>query len=193
MKRATGLPSYRNAEPFTPPPGIVTVPIETQATLSDSPDLPATQSEIFIQGTQPPSPVESLGEALIAQEEVPPEDPPNGAQPQEGQRGEDPAQSETIIPVSESPKEVLQPEKTTPTNPPVEDTPSGRLRIETGPPGLEVFIDGKLVGLSPMTVWLPVGEHIYKVAPPPGAVPAESTVQITTTDIANVNIRYRPK
>jgi penicillin-binding protein 1B len=46
MMRATSLPSYRNAEPFTPPPGIVAVPIDAQANSPDSPGLPTPKNEV---------------------------------------------------------------------------------------------------------------------------------------------------
>jgi len=38
-----------------------------------------------------------------------------------------------------------------------EETPSGPLDIQTDPPGLEVLIDGKSAGVSPLTLLLPIG------------------------------------
>lgn len=127
---------------------------------------------------------------LTAQEAPIPETPANEAQSQEAPQGEDTAPSSTVIPVFQRPMDGPQSEKTTPASPPVEDTPSGQLRIQTDPPGLEVFIDGKSVGLSPMTLSLPVGEHTCKVAPPPGRAAAERTVQITTAATEILNFRY---
>ena len=39
--------------------------------------------------------------------------------------------------------------------------PSGEISIETNPPGIEVFIDGQAVGLSPARKTLGVGQHTY--------------------------------
>jgi hypothetical protein len=39
--------------------------------------------------------------------------------------------------------------------------PSGEISIETNPPGVEVFIDGQAVGLSPARKTLGVGQHTY--------------------------------
>ena len=43
----------------------------------------------------------------------------------------------------------------------------GTALIVTEPFRLEVLIDGKSVGMSPVNVFLPVGKHTYKVVPPP--------------------------
>ncbi len=187
MKRATDLPSFRNAGPFTPPPGIVTAPIATPADSEDALDPFTIQNEIFIQGTQPPSPEESSGGVPAAQQESTSEEPANVEQPQGGQPAEEPL---TILPISQRPMEALQLAKTTPTAPPAKEPRSGQVRIQTDPPGLEVFIDGKPVGLSPLSLSVPVGEHTYKVYPPPGGAPAEHTVRITTAAIAVVNVNY---
>ncbi|HME00429.1 MAG TPA: protein kinase [Terriglobia bacterium] len=66
----------------------------------------------------------------------------------------------------------------------------GALRIETTPPGLEVLIDGKSSGLSPVTVPLPAGPHVYKVMPPPGGSPGENTVQITANNTLMVRLHF---
>jgi penicillin-binding protein 1B len=187
MKRASDQPPYRNAGPFTPPPGIVTIPIETQADSADSLEPPITRNEVFIQGTQPSSAEAPPAGVLSVQGEATPEAPTDDVQPQEGQRGDDPPPSLTVIPASQSPWKHFG---SAPTTPPLEDTGPGRLRIQTEPPGLEVFIDGKPVGVSPLTLSLPVGEHAFKVLPPAGRAPVERTVQITTTATAVVNIRY---
>jgi penicillin-binding protein 1B len=189
MKRATSLPSYRNAEPFKPPSGIVTAPIEIQANSAGSPDLPTIQNEIFIQGTQPP-----LGELprgiQVAEEGPNPEAPTTDAPPQEGQQGDDPAPSLAVIPLFQSPVAALQAEKATPKDPPAENAPSGELRIQTDPQGLEVFVDGKSVGSSPVDILVSVGEHTYKIVPPPGKTQLERTFQMRATEIKTVKIVY---
>ncbi len=53
MKRATGLPAYRNAQPFEPPPGIVSAPIDPRTDLVASGQSPMARDEIFIEGTEP--------------------------------------------------------------------------------------------------------------------------------------------
>ena len=39
--------------------------------------------------------------------------------------------------------------------------PSGEITIETNPPGIEVFIDGQAVGLSPARKTVSLGQHTY--------------------------------
>ena len=53
MKHATELPAYRNAQPFVPPPGVVTVPIEVHATVGAPVDSTTSRQEYFIEGTEP--------------------------------------------------------------------------------------------------------------------------------------------
>jgi len=206
MKRATSQPSYRNAQPFTAPPGIVTSPTETQAVWPDSADSLATENEIFIAGTAPvpPSHGDSSGGIVPAQGLAGSEARTNGeAQPsgasqipnemlptQEGRLPEADAAAATAIPASLSPTETLLPERDTPIIHSAENTPAGPLHIQTEPPGLEVLIDGKSVGLSPLTLFLPIGKHTYKVIPPPGRVPAERWIQITAAATMTVNIHY---
>jgi penicillin-binding protein 1B len=148
MKEATDQPSYRNAQPFTAPPGVVTVPIETQVDPPPGadPDLVMARNEVFIKGTEPvpSSQGEPSGEIAAAQGD----------------------------PVT------------------VQDTPSGVLHVQTDPPGLEVLIDGKSVGPSPVTLSLPVGEHTWKVIPPPGSAPVERPIQITAVSAETVKVRY---
>lgn len=76
------------------------------------------------------------------------------------------------------------------TNSPDEKTNEGRLFVQTDPPGLEVFVDGKSVGVSPLTVRLPVGDHTYKVAPPLGKTPIERKVQIKASTAARIKVEY---
>jgi cytochrome c-type biogenesis protein CcmH/NrfF len=48
---------------------------------------------------------------------------------------------------------------------------TGEITVVTVPPGLEVYVDGKPYGLSPTRAVLPIGQHTYKVTPPPGKAP----------------------
>ena len=74
--------------------------------------------------------------------------------------------------------------------PTVENTSSGHLRIQTVPPGLEVSVDGKSIGQSPINVSLPAGEHTCQLTPPAGGTPVERTVQITANATTTLSIRY---
>lgn len=53
MKRATQSPVYQDAQYFSAPDGIVTVPIDVRTNLLASPDSPVTRNEVFIAGTEP--------------------------------------------------------------------------------------------------------------------------------------------
>ncbi|MEX2260841.1 MAG: PBP1A family penicillin-binding protein [Bryobacteraceae bacterium] len=53
MKRAAEHRAYRNAKPFEPPPGIVSVPIDPLSGRAATPGCPATRAEVFVAGTQP--------------------------------------------------------------------------------------------------------------------------------------------
>jgi len=54
---------------------------------------------------------------------------------------------------------------------------SGEVMIVTTPPGLEVFIDGKSIGLSPAHTAVVAGSHSYSVTRP-GETPYEGTVNV---------------
>ena len=212
MKRAADDPSYRNARPFTVPPGVVSVPIETEAsspdtdtntdTGADTGGLVATRYEVFIKGTEPlPSdqgePSEGTG---AAQAELAPPTSTNSegqllaASPiPQTQKG--PSQKGGVTPVAgtpgpQSPGNTPAPEKNAPTTRPPDGTRWGHLHIQSDPPGLEVFVDGRSVGLSPVTLSVPASEHTYKVAGPPGRTSAENTVRVTASAVATVNVRY---
>ena len=66
----------------------------------------------------------------------------------------------------------------------------GGLRIETTPPGLEVVIDEKSYGPSPVTVSLPAGPHSLKVSAPPGMAAQVETVQVPANDVRTVSLRW---
>ncbi|HEV2494507.1 MAG TPA: protein kinase [Terriglobia bacterium] len=69
--------------------------------------------------------------------------------------------------------------------------PTGEVDFITDPPGLEVFIDGKSVGVTPLQAMVSVGEHPYKINPPPGQRAAEGTVTAKETSIAKKTISFR--
>lgn len=56
-------------------------------------------------------------------------------------------------------------------------TPSGEINIETSPPGVEVFIDGRSYGPSPVQASLPLGRHTYRLVHP-GMDPYESSFEL---------------
>lgn len=96
----------------------------------------------------------------------------------------------SVIPVSKSSLEPLPLERNPTAIPLFEGIESGRLRIQTEPPGLAVFIDGKSVGVSPLSLSVPVGEHTLKVVPPPGTPSVERSVQVKSGATETLNIRY---
>lgn len=53
MKRAVALPAYRDVQPFAPPEGIITVPIDPETLKLATPDCPEVQPELFLLGTEP--------------------------------------------------------------------------------------------------------------------------------------------
>jgi len=53
MKRAVALPAYRDLQSFTPPEGIVAVPLDPETLGVATPDCPQTRTELFIAGTEP--------------------------------------------------------------------------------------------------------------------------------------------
>lgn len=53
MKRAMALPAYRDVQPFVPPEGIITVPIDPETLQLATPDCPEVQQEVFVMGTEP--------------------------------------------------------------------------------------------------------------------------------------------
>ena len=69
--------------------------------------------------------------------------------------------------------------------------PTGEVDIDTVPSGLEVFIDGKSVGVTPVRTSASVGDHKYSISPPPGQAPYESTITVKETSIARKMITFR--
>jgi hypothetical protein len=65
--------------------------------------------------------------------------------------------------------------------------PRAEFGITTKPPGVEVLIDGKSYGPSPVHATLAPGNHIYTVKQP-GAAPYENTVTLKSGDIISKTI-----
>lgn len=208
MKRASDDPAYHNAQPFTAPPGVVTVAVPTQASLSDEvgADPVTTRNEVFIKGTEPTSPSQQ-GTPEITAGEGAPVPPPlaDGIQPPPSPATQ--SHSDDVPPQeSDNPpvEAIATPAKAGGTKPPEEERTQnapaqeaaegnplmGSLRIQTDPAGLEVFVDGRAVGPSPVTLSVPVGKHTYKVSPPPGRAAAESSIRVTTSAVATAMVRY---
>jgi serine/threonine protein kinase len=60
---------------------------------------------------------------------------------------------------------------------------SGELQLVTDPAGLEVSVDGKPLGRTPISVTLARGTHRYHVTGPPGKPPAERTFTLRGGDV----------
>ena len=58
MKRTTDLPAYKNLQPFSQPPGIITAAIDNLTNLVALADPTLTHSEVFIEGTEPFPPIQ---------------------------------------------------------------------------------------------------------------------------------------
>jgi type II secretory pathway predicted ATPase ExeA len=71
---------------------------------------------------------------------------------------------------------------------PSAQAPKGEIVFETNPPGLNVFIDAKPYGQSPVRATIPAGIHTYRVVAPEGAQPAagEFELQAATVRIQKV-------
>jgi hypothetical protein len=59
---------------------------------------------------------------------------------------------------------------------------NAEIRIETTPPGIEVLIDGKSYGPSPVKATLPPGDHTYTLKPP-GMAPFQKTFTVKSGEI----------
>ena len=60
--------------------------------------------------------------------------------------------------------------------------PRAEFGVNTKPPGIEVFIDGKSYGPSPIRTTLAAGQHTYSVVQP-GGTPYQNTVNLRSGDI----------
>jgi serine/threonine-protein kinase len=70
------------------------------------------------------------------------------------------------------------------------EQPGCELEMVTDPPGLQVFIDDKPVGVSPTSTKLPAGRHAFRVTPPPGDAPAEGTVDLPAGGAIRKKIKW---
>ncbi len=69
--------------------------------------------------------------------------------------------------------------------------PSGLFVLQTDPPGMEVFIDGRYYGPSMVKTTLAAGEHTYKVVSPSGGEPFFGTVEIEAGRILMKKVRWQ--
>ncbi|MGA2631902.1 MAG: penicillin-binding transpeptidase domain-containing protein, partial [Terriglobia bacterium] len=58
MKQTTALPAYKNLQPFSQPPGIVTAAVDDLTNLVALAGPTMTHSEVFIEGTEPFPPIQ---------------------------------------------------------------------------------------------------------------------------------------
>jgi hypothetical protein len=65
--------------------------------------------------------------------------------------------------------------------------PTGEILVVTIPPGLEVLIDGKLIGPSPAHTVVPAGSHVYAVRRP-GSAPFENTFTARSGVLTTVRV-----
>lgn len=68
--------------------------------------------------------------------------------------------------------------------------PRGVFVIDTEPPGMQVFIDGKAYGPSEVEATLNAGTHTYKVVPPKGGRPLEGSFVLKPGDILTRKIQW---
>jgi len=70
--------------------------------------------------------------------------------------------------------------------------PRGVIVIDTEPPGMQVFIDGKSYGPSEVETALSVGTHSYEVIPPAGRQPISGSFVLNPGDILTRKISVLP-
>ncbi len=68
--------------------------------------------------------------------------------------------------------------------------PRGVIVIDTEPPGMQVFIDGKAYGPSEVEASLDAGSHQFKVVPPGGKRPLEGSFVLKPGDVVTRKIRW---
>ncbi|MGE5325516.1 MAG: protein kinase domain-containing protein [Deltaproteobacteria bacterium] len=98
-------------------------------------------------------------------------------------------QTHATKPVSAPPARTQENPATPPATTTTPATASGNaiLGVKTGIAGAEIFIDGKLVGTSPVSVTLPAGEHTYTLKIK-GAEIYSGTVKLAPGDVKGVQI-----
>ncbi|TAM84371.1 MAG: PEGA domain-containing protein [Acidobacteria bacterium] len=70
------------------------------------------------------------------------------------------------------------------------ELPRGVIVIDTEPPGMQVFIDGKAYGPSEVEATLNTGSHEFKVVPPGGRLPFEGSFVLKPGDVVSRKIRW---
>jgi hypothetical protein len=60
---------------------------------------------------------------------------------------------------------------------------SGEVEVVTKPPGLEVFIDGKSIGISPVHSAVIAGSHSFSITRPEGGTPYERTFNVKSGEM----------
>jgi type II secretory pathway predicted ATPase ExeA len=68
--------------------------------------------------------------------------------------------------------------------------PRGVIVIDTEPPGMQVFIDGKAYGPSEVEAALDAGLHQFKVVPPGGKRPLEGSFVLKPGDVVTRKVRW---
>jgi hypothetical protein len=68
----------------------------------------------------------------------------------------------------------------------------GVFAVETDPPGMQVYVDGKLYGTSRVEKALPVGWHVCEVRASPGSRPLVMRFHLNSGDILTRRIRLKP-
>jgi tetratricopeptide (TPR) repeat protein len=67
--------------------------------------------------------------------------------------------------------------------------PDGKIIILTVPPGVEIFIDGRSFGPSPVAATLPAGQHTYEIRLP-GKPPSKNTFTMTNGAIIMKKVTF---
>jgi hypothetical protein len=75
--------------------------------------------------------------------------------------------------------------------PPAAGTRNAEIRIETMPAGIEILIDGKSYGPSPVRVTLSPGDHTYTVKPP-GLAPYQNAFTVKPGEIIVKKLTLQP-
>jgi general secretion pathway protein A len=70
------------------------------------------------------------------------------------------------------------------------ELPAGVIEVITDPPGLQVFIDDKPLGVSPAHTAIRAGHHTYRVIPPAGRKPAERSFDLQSGVILREQVRW---
>jgi serine/threonine protein kinase len=78
-----------------------------------------------------------------------------------------------------------------PTTSPASAAGNAVLAIKTNPPGADVYVDGKAVGVSPVSVTLPAGDHTYSIKIK-GVEVYSSDVKLSPGDVRGAQVNLGP-